>query len=284
MCHASPTHAWGESVSVPEGNTPGPELADRDALPGRRYEDAPIAEAVIEIRVELPSDVSLEQLSHLVDDRKDEYPKVEGRFNLENQLTVAPEGVESHASSRQIGHVFTSADGKQITHSRVDAFSFARLKPYDRWDNFHAQAMDLWAAYVRVAQPLVVTRVAARFINDIRLQESPPIDLKDYLRTYPEIASTLPQTVTAFFMQVALPLPDHGSNATITSTVGASDEASVSLILDIDCYKDVRNELDADDFEGWLNGHLSSLRQAKNYVFEASITSQTRELFGRWLA
>src|SRR5207253_4384748 len=105
-------------------------------------------------------------------------------------------GVRTH-----IGYTFTSSDGLQAFQSRLDGFTFSRLAPYNGWESFCSEARRLWNIYREVTQPQAVTRAAVRYIN--RLDLPLPIrDLKDYLRTVPEVSPDLPQGLSGYFMQL----------------------------------------------------------------------------------
>ena len=73
-----------------------------------------------------------------------------------------------------------------------------------------------------------------------------------------------------------MPLPALEVSATITSSLLPVRPDVTTLILDIDTWRDApAGESATDDA---IAGHLATLRQAKNYVFEACITDATRGL------
>jgi uncharacterized protein (TIGR04255 family) len=69
----------------------------------------------------------------------------------------------------------------------VDGFSASKLAPYTDWHDLRTQARDLWAKYRKATDPVLITRLALRYINRIDIP-LPISDLKEYMRTIPEIS------------------------------------------------------------------------------------------------
>lgn len=244
--------------------------------PGRHYEHAPIAEAIVEIRCDLPDGVGLEELAAVVD--QTEFPKSEKAMEVEGRFDLTQDGsFSSRANARQVGHVFRRADGKVAVNARTDRFVLSWLAPYERWESFVAEAERYWLRYRTVARPTTVTRLGVRFVNRIAVP-SPQIEIKDYLRVAVEVPAYLPQGISSYFLQVNVPMVDLGTNATITSTLLAPTEGTTSLLLDIDAWEETQIDLADDEEAASIQEHLEGLRRTKNYVFEACITDATRGL------
>lgn len=243
-----------------------------------RYENAPITEALIDIRVELPAGTKgLEVLESVHDRVKNRYPGKKKRIYVQGQFSA---GDEVGASARQtvMGFSFTSDDGKQILQARRDGFTFSRLRPYGSWPELRDEARRLWDIYGEMLNPEKITRVAVRYINQIDIPFSADyIDYKDYFRTTPEVSPELPQALSGFFMQLQFPQTDFGGLLILTQTaVPPPNPATGSVILDLDAFK----ETEMVSAEGvWLL--LETLRNRKNEFFEGCITEKTRALFGR---
>jgi uncharacterized protein (TIGR04255 family) len=240
---------------------------------GFRYPNAPIAEAVFDIRVEELSDEQLARVAAFTDA---DYPKREETVLTGAELQSGPLGVTTKATRHMNGFRYTSQDGLQIVQMRNDGFTFSRLAPYEEWAIFHVEARRLLGAYVELGTPSFLTRLALRYINQVKVPAG-HVQIDEYLRTRPEISNDMPTATSGYFMTVDIPLPFFGSAVRITQTILPSDVlgGSPSLVLDIDVFREGR--WDPSDVD--LTAAFNDLRGAKNMVFEASITDKARELF-----
>jgi len=245
-------------------------------LPKQHYPKAPITEAVIDLRAELSPELSVAALQNVMESEAD-YPTRTAL--LQEEFQFAP-GIGSSTARHEAGFRFVSANEKYIYQARIDGFTLSRLKPYEDWDTFRAEAQRLWFRYREVAKPIRVTRLALRYINRIEIP-LPLNDFAEYFRTFPEVSTDLPQGLAGYFMQLRMPLDAAKAAATINQAV--LDESSglqprhdlVTILLDIDVFRTA--ELPVDDEEIWKV--MEQLREEKNQVFEASITPRARELF-----
>jgi uncharacterized protein (TIGR04255 family) len=242
----------------------------------RHYDNAPITEGLIDIRVKLPSDIDLSSFDAFFERVKDKYPTRQDRKLFEGTFSTVPR-VEAAAKETKIGYLFRSADGKRVLQARLDGFTFSRLKPYENWGALRDEAKRLWDTYREIVKPIQVTRVAVRYINQIDIP-LPMRDFKDFFRTIPEVSPDLPQGLSGFLMQLQIPQEDISALLVITQTMLVPPPSPVvaSVILDIDLFK-VQSGFETDD-EVWTL--LESFRDRKNEIFEACITDKARQLFG----
>lgn len=237
------------------------------------YTKAPITEALIDIQVELPDGTTVADLARVSIGEEIGYPQRRNRFSLEGQI-VFGEQVGTSTSQRQVGYDFLSGDERQIVQVRTDGFTLSRLAPYDRWKTFRAEAYRLWELYRDVANPINVTRVAVRYINRLDLP-LPMDDLKDYLRTVPEVSPDLPQELNGLLMQLAIPQEDIGALVLLNEALIPPPNAdTASVLLDINLFRDIETSIE--EVELW--NLLDQFRERKNKVFEACITERTRDL------
>lgn len=243
-----------------------------------RYENAPILEAVIELRVASADGTPLADVNRVRIPDDNLYPEVRDRFMVQGVFQISDEAVTTTADRNQIGYEYKSKDGKQVVYSTVQGFVYSLSAPYDCWDRFVDEGWRLWLRYREYAKPDRVTRIAVRYINRIEVPE-PQIELKDYLRTYPELSPDLPQALAGFFMQTLVPLPAYEAFVNITSALQKQNPESISVILDLDCFRETPELMvSSHDFDEEVRGALASLRSAKNAVFEACITDEVRRL------
>jgi uncharacterized protein (TIGR04255 family) len=242
-----------------------------------RFPNAPITEALLDIRVNLPGEVDLTQLATIQDLIKDQYPSRNERMFWQSNFQIAQRDLKiSPPTGGPVGYAFTSRDGKQIVQVRKDGFSFSRLKPYEDWISLREEAKRLWQCYIQIASPTNITRLALRYINRIELP-LPMRDFKDYILTVPEIAPNLPQGLADFFMQLIIPIPTMNAIAIVTETVDVPQNLSsvLPLIFDIDVFREA--VFDLNSAEVWDT--FEQLRELKNDIFFQSITERTKELF-----
>jgi len=242
----------------------------------RHYPNAPITEAILDIRVAPRSDLALPLIEEVAIAEQEGYPNRELTFEAVGMVQVKL-GVSAEASAkqRQTGFKFSSNDGKNIWQSRLDGFTFSRLAPYQEWASFSGEARRLWSIYRQTTCPDAITRLAVRYINRIDIPAG-QIDLKDYFRTSPEISADLPQQLGGFFMHVIFPEVELGGQTILNQTiVEPAGPDTVSIVLDIDIFRSERVAQDEDAV--W--SYFDQLRLRKNAIFNACITERTKELF-----
>ncbi|OHB69969.1 MAG: hypothetical protein A2W23_03540 [Planctomycetes bacterium RBG_16_43_13] len=237
--------------------------------------NAPIVEAVLDIRVELPEDVTLATLEPFCNSIKERFPGKKERVSFKAGFELSQVGHKVATSNVPCGYILNSLNNDKVVQARLDGFTFSKLKPYETWGALRSEARELWEHYFQITNPVKVIRIALRYINRIEIPLSMN-DFKEYISTTPEIAPKLPQALSHFFMQLCIPKPDIGAEAIITETMGSPTETQrLPLIFDIDVFKItayVGNKLEMwDEFE--------KLRAFKNDIFFNSITKKTEEMF-----
>jgi uncharacterized protein (TIGR04255 family) len=242
------------------------------------YPKAPITEALLDIRVTPRASAPelLDELAKVVKSLRDEYPEVTEQMIGAASVTLGADA-PPQASAQQLrnGFVAFSPDRKRAVQARVDGFSASKLAPYIDWNDLRCEARRLWNQYRKAANPIMVTRVALRYINRIDIP-LPISDLKDYLRTAPEISPELPQEMTNFFMQLHLPQSDLHLMCILNSAMlPPTSPGMVSILFDIDLFR--TSSVPQNEQEIWEL--LDQMRVRKNKIFEGSITEQARELF-----
>jgi uncharacterized protein (TIGR04255 family) len=243
----------------------------------RHYPNPPITEAVLALRVPT-SEKAVSELLKMSAGEEAAYPTPQPLLMIMGKMTVGPVPAAS-TTQQQTGFVFRRQDGRYIYQARLDGFTISQLPRYSDWVDFRSEASRYWQRYQDIVQPAGVTRAGLRYVNRIDVpvtvgQER--FDVDEYLFTAPKIASSLPQLMQGFFMQIALPWPDTECRAMITETIIPPARPGVfSLILDIDTFREYQTPVTHE--QAWEC--LEELRGLKNKVFEACITDKARELF-----
>lgn len=239
------------------------------------YPNAPITEALLDIRVELSKEVTLSKLEAFHNDIKNHFPEKQQRISIKAGFKLSQGTPESiPITGGPDGYLFKSPADKKIVQVRLDGFTFNKLKPYENWDIFCSEARQLWDIYFGITNPIKTTRIALRYINRIEIP-LPIKDFKEYILTTPEIAPKLPQALSHFFMQLVIPNPDIEANAIITQTMENPTGNRLPLILDID----VSRETNYTDNTVEMWNEFKKLRSFKNEIFINTITKKAEELF-----
>lgn len=158
----------------------------------RHYTKTPITEAVIDLRVTLPEEFAVDKLADIHPYVKDKFPTVESFYKGMGALAFTPGSpIQVDTSEQQIGFWFRSEDKLRTFQATLEGFSFNRLAPYKSWEEFSSDAKTLWEIYKEICRPKCVTRAALRYINQLNIPVNRLVELKDYLRTVPEVSPDL---------------------------------------------------------------------------------------------
>jgi len=239
--------------------------------------NAPIHEAIFDIRTQLPQNIMLKDLDlfYDLDIVKKRFPNKKERVLFQSGFQVI-EGkpVVTAPSGGPDGYLCESPEEKKIVQARLDGFTFNKLKPYKNWKTFFTEARELWDLYQSIARPEKVTRIALRYINRIEIP-LPIKDFKEYILTVPEIAPTLPQGLAHYFMRLLIPNVKIKATATVTETMEMINSGqTLAMIFDIDVWKEADYLPDSTNY--WRD--FQKLRDFKNQIFFESITNKTKEL------
>ena len=239
------------------------ELSDRGSL---HYDHAPIVEAAISIEVQHLGESSLPVLSALGDSLSLDFPTKRPRFRSQVAVSV---GAQPTAETRnfQDGYVCVAQDERHVLQFWLGGVIASMLAPYTRWEDLEPLATNAWGAF-ESATGSAIQALGIRFINKIEIPSGEPME--HYLSTYPEVSRKLPQLLNQYFMRLEIPL--DRAVAIIQQTFAPAEKSGhVAILFDSDLRVDVRK---GDSLASLLEyGH-----NAKNEVFEASITDRLRDI------
>ncbi len=236
--------------------------------------NAPITEALVDIRVKLPPDADVKKIDPIYELIKDRYPKKQEQRMSEIKIELKPGEELAKQLTKINGFRYLSSDEKEIVQVRMDGFTFNRLFPYTKWEDLRQEAHRLWSIYREITCPDLVTRVALRFINNLKIP-MPIKDFDEYLVCPPRVPEKLPQGVSSFLTRVVIHEPSLEASAIITHALESVVGEVLPIILDIDVFKFRPEGMDEGDI--WTT--LENLRIFKNRIFFASITKKLEEMF-----
>ena len=239
---------------------------------------APITEALVDFRVKLPERMNLAKLASIHEAISSDYPSKKERMRMEGEINVK-EGKFITKTTLVDGYIYRSKDEKQVVQSRLDGFTFSRLKPYQDWERLRQEAFRLWKLYSDIATPEAITRVALRYINTMEIP-LPIHDFSEYLTFPPMIPKNLPQEINNFLIRYAFHHPGFAADGIVTQTLkpimGGGTHGFLPIILDIDVFT-VPSGSNQTNEKIWEI--IDRLRNFKNLIFYSSIKPKTVELF-----
>lgn len=250
------------------------------ALP-RHLSRAPLREALIDIQFE-PL-VSLESIDKFVATLDGSYSSKSDIWATSFGLTHerASENPPTTESSHEvIGRRVDLSHGPFVLQCRRQGFTLSRLSPYGEWSELEGEAKRLWVHFLGAIGKVTVTRIAVRYINEIKLP-FPIVDFGEYLTCPPTVPEGLPQGVLSFLSRVVIPDEANGSVSVVTQALeGPPSEgaigATVTILLDIDVFRLARIDSARMD-EVWIG--LAALREQKNRVFFGHLKEKSVEMF-----
>ena len=238
------------------------------------YEKAPIAEAIIDIRLAAPDAVTLDQLTEAADTLADELPNRQPIQQFALGFQAGPEGAGGFFNNQaQLGWRLLPKTQARVLQLQRIGFTYSHLPPYTDWDTFSDEARRCWTAFQSVVKQPVANRVAVRMINKIPAPNA-EFAIHDYLSIYPVVPETIPATVDAMFVQLQLAMPNifADARAIVNAASGQADPSGPHLLLDIDLFV---NRLIKTDEEIWST--LEKFGKEKDSIFESCITDKVRE-------
>jgi uncharacterized protein (TIGR04255 family) len=241
--------------------------------------NAPLVEAVIDLRVRMPAEFNVEVFAGLQErfgpGYKGPQPLTQMQLTFQAELGVPPKSRIVHQGLT--GFRYDSSDGKRIAQFQKDGFTFSHLAPYTNWEQFFSEAARLYHIFFEVGHPEEVTRVGVRYINRLLLPEAEVVDLTPFLTAPPPYLKGTGAVLTGFLTQIQILDPGTGVAARITQAIqppGATP-GQIPIILDIDVFEETSRSTDPDA----ALQRFGTLRQLKNKYFFESITEKVVEMY-----
>ena len=229
--------------------------------------NAPIVEAIIHWRAraekKLEPDDLLEQLKAKLPD----YPNSQRQqeFGVGAEFGLESSKVSQHRNWH--GFRFETADKHQVAQFTRNGFVFSRLKPYEDWERFEAEAKRLWQVYCELAEPSEVQRLGVRFID--RIDPVEPNELAELLVIPPRSSESMELPLKGFMHQTRFDFPGHPYNLNVIQTIqppSPPETESFSLILDLDVFTTRPIQFDE------IDNRLRQMQWIKNKAFFSFLT------------
>jgi uncharacterized protein (TIGR04255 family) len=237
------------------------------------YSNAPIREAVLDIKVSGLENKSFNDFQEFYELIKNDYPnsRTINAFALDEAFPIKINNKSNNEIIPQFqGIIFSSNKSNRQVQFRRDGFTYNFLAPYTNWNDIRGESKKLWDLYLHKFPEIKIERMALRYINRIVIPR--PFDnIEEFVVNVPPIPKGLPQIYKSFFSQIEVQCDRDDYSALINSTIETPTPKEVPFILDIDVFKMVKGNFDFNDFD--------YIRNVKNSIFESCITDKARTLF-----
>ena len=244
-------------------------------------EKAPIVEAIIAIDIEQPlSDDLLAAVEAASTAIREAYPESEPMKQMKFQLEIRPgmPALPPQPAQQDFGRKYVSMDKRQLVVFRRTGFSFSRLPPYQRWENFRDEAKRLWSVYRSATGPVPIVRFGLRYINRVSIPFGQPVN--QFLKLYAELPDNpdgSPRVINSSYLRVDSMLTEIPAGYLIVqqATLPPEREEAATLSLDFDI--SVTPPVAVTEEYVWDT--LETARNVKNQLFRDSLTPQFLETF-----
>ncbi len=225
---------------------------------------APIVESVIHWRARSEKKLDPDALLNRLKEKLPDYPNPQRQHELEIGTELGPGCSSIHQRHQWHGFRFESEDKLHVAQFTRNGFVFSRLKPYENWEQFVAEAQRLWNIYCELVEPSEIQRLGVRFINLITPVR--PGKLGDLLTVPPHSPQQMRLPLRRFMHQSTFEIPGNPYNLNVIQTIQPTSPPKTdtfSLILDLDVFTTQTIEIDHQR----LKDRLLEMRWIKNKAF-----------------
>jgi uncharacterized protein (TIGR04255 family) len=217
----------------------------------KHYKNPPILEAVCEFKFQPPASWN-PAIPDLI------YEKVKAQF---------PEREPEPTPGAKMK--FRRADGSALLQVAPKLLAINQLRPYPAWPQFRQMILEVYSLYCEIAHPTNMIRLGLRYINQIEIPGT-KIEIGRFLRG-------CPQSYHKLFLSMEFPFEAEGENLTMILAHVPHNEGDFSrfyLDLDYGAFPATATAPEA------IAPILERAHDRLEQIFEASLTEETRRLFG----
>ena len=236
--------------------------------------NAPIVEAIVDVRVFQDVDFSPDRLKLGVGQLGDAYTEVREKRVIQSRFEHRDSEVLPSVETKDgglSGVHYGQGNGQQIIQFNRDGYIFNRLKPYVDWESTRFASAEGWGTYKELVKPVSISRIGLRYINKIpfNLSREDPGAFVNLHYLIPEGIGGV--RLEGFVYQTVIQCPERRLSARYTlAREKTVDPNEFSLIIDLDVFSDVNELVDqCDPFD-----KLELMRGFKNDLFFKSLTDK----------
>ncbi len=241
----------------------------------KSYNNPPIVEAVVEVHLAPSAPWSEDVLKDVVEHLRPLYPGASRRQNRFNFQANFQEPVSTSSKVIFVKEVLPTADGKALVGVGENLLSIHVVAPYPGWESFISRAKDAIAIYREVTQPVGLSQVAVRYVDQILIPRSENLDLAQYLPAIPPRAASMPALLDAFHVVTQTRDVADNFSATLTIASQLSTDGHLPVLYDLALARQFAAPVAVSEFEE----NATFLHARQRVIFEDSITEMTRRLF-----
>jgi uncharacterized protein (TIGR04255 family) len=236
----------------------------------RRLANAPIVEAVWDIRVATNPETTPNDLVRHYHEISEAYPeKDEGHaIQLLGVLKLQADNPSLPRINDQIdSYRFCTPSRDKMVQFRLDGFTFNQLTPYTEWAQVNDEAWKYWQLYLKSANPLSVKRIALRYINRMSFNSR---HWREYLEAPALMGPDVPGSQSRFHFRSEIILGDGVKAMLLQELEPLASTPNVGFVLDIDVSRSGSYPSDSQD----LKAFFQELRDYKNEIFFNTLTEK----------
>lgn len=242
----------------------------------RLYKNAPVIEALCEFKFQPESKWDYTIPGLIYEKVRAQFPERKQENLLAFEFEPQEKGIHQRVKGPGIKMQFRRADGKALVQVAPNLLAVNQLKPYPTWPEFRKMILEAYSTYIEVAQPNGIERIGLRYINQIDVPEK-SFAIERYLHTFPHFPRGYPEDYSNLLLRAEFPYETEQEVLILILASALSNEGEFSrFILDIDYGMPKIVEMALKEIDERLERAHTRIEQ----VFEASITDETRRLFG----
>jgi uncharacterized protein (TIGR04255 family) len=233
----------------------------------------PILEAVIHWEAHASRALEQTSLKEELTNRLPDYPVIQYQYGTEVKFGIPDDKSQFSQHTQWNGFRLENDSANYVAQFTRTGVVFSKVKSYESWEAFKAEALRFWGVFVELAEPKTIHRLGVRFINRILLKQDESIST--YLNSECHTLSGLEISPKSFFYQNTYSVSGYQVNLvhTIQPNQTASDDGQL-LILDIDVFT---TEIAGNPKD--LGQQLAEMRWLKNKIFFSNITETALNYF-----
>ncbi|MDO9319334.1 MAG: TIGR04255 family protein [Gammaproteobacteria bacterium] len=252
-------------------------LLTEDNIP--HLNDAPVSEAILQIRFDSEEDFEIERLSAAREILSSKFPNFKEKYSTQMSLRFDEAGDQMPTTTAEkdlAGYMAYNDEGTLRVVFEANSFTFSMLPPYSNWLSFKKEAESIWDRCKALYPKVKFTRAALRYINEISipLDENGLLEFDDYLTTPPKFPEQMGESIEGFFSRIVIVLESIKIKVIAIQSFSEVDPSGfVKVILDNDVYREEINDFTERD----LWDLFDTLRDVKNIIFFSSLTEKAKE-------